>query len=93
MTRLIPPVIGTRVALVWVALILATLASWVLGTDHGGVGYEAASVLVVLVAFIKLRLVGLHFMELRDAPPALRGIFEGYCLVVCSLVLGMYLAG
>lgn len=89
----IPAVVGRRVALVWVVLVGATIVSWILGTDHGGAGHRTASLLVILVAFVKLRLVGLHFMELRDAPPALRGIFEGYCVVVCGLVLGLYLAG
>ncbi len=84
---------GLRVSLVWGVLVLATIVSWVFGSAHAGVGYRTASVLVIVVAFVKIRLVGLHFMELRDAPLALRGIFEGYCLVVGSLVLGMYLSG
>jgi hypothetical protein len=45
----------------------------------------------MLVAFIKVRFVGLYFMELRDAPHVLRGLFEGYCLVVCAMILGFYL--
>ena len=33
-----------------------------------------------------------YFMELREAPVALRLIFEGYCAVVFVTVLGRYLA-
>lgn len=39
----------------------------------------------------KIRLVGLYFMELREAPLALRGVFEGYCVVLLGLLTGMYL--
>jgi hypothetical protein len=78
----------------WFVLILATLTSWRLGTDHGlgsDEDHELASVAIFLVAFVKVRLVGLYFMELREAPLPLRGIFEGYCAVVCAAVIGMYL--
>jgi hypothetical protein len=33
----------------------------------------------------------LYFMELRETPAALRGLFEGYCIVVCTAVLGTFL--
>jgi heme/copper-type cytochrome/quinol oxidase subunit 4 len=82
----------SRITLVWFALIIATLISWRIGTDHHFAA-ELATTIVVVVAFVKVRFVGLYFMELRDAPAPLRLIFEGYCLVVCSVVLIIYLAG
>jgi hypothetical protein len=85
------PLLMTRTTAVWFLLILATLTSWRLGTDHGLGSHEAASVAIVVVAFVKVRLVGLYFMELREAPVVLRGLFEAYCLAVCTLVLAMYL--
>lgn len=84
--------IKSRVTLVWLGLIIATLISWTVATDHG-VSARLATVIVVLVAFIKVRFVGAYFMELREAPWPLRLIFEGYCIVVCSVVIIMYLAG
>jgi caa(3)-type oxidase subunit IV len=81
----------SRISLVWLVLIAATLASWKVGTDHG-VHAQLATTIVLLVAFIKVRLVGLYFMELREAPLPLRVIFEGYCLVVCTVLIIMYLA-
>lgn len=80
----------SRVSLVWLVLIAATLLSWKVGTDHG-VHAHLATTIVLLVAFVKVRLVGLYFMELRGAPLALRLIFEGYCLVVCTVLIIMYL--
>jgi hypothetical protein len=78
-----------RAGLSWLVLIAATLVSYALGADHG-----TGSVMVVLVlgiAAIKIRLVGLDFMELRSAPMPLRAAFEGYCLVLWGLLSGLYL--
>jgi caa(3)-type oxidase subunit IV len=81
----------SRISLIWLVLIAATLVSWKVGTDHG-VHAHLATVIVLLVAFIKVRLVGMYFMELREAPLPLRLIFEGYCVVVCTTLIIMYLA-
>jgi len=79
------------ISAVWGLLIVATLISWWLGTDHGVDDLQTASVLVLLVAFVKVRFVGLYFMELRHAPIALRLLFEIWCAVVCATVVVMYL--
>jgi heme/copper-type cytochrome/quinol oxidase subunit 4 len=76
---------------VWVVLVAATLLSFWLGTDHGLSSATARAVVILVVAFVKIRLVGLHFMELRAAPLALRALFEGYCVVVCLGLIGFYL--
>ena len=80
-----------RISIVWLFLIVATLVSWKVGTDHG-VHAHLATIIVLLVAFVKVRFVGMYFMELREAPIPLRGIFEGYCIVVCTTLIIMYLA-
>lgn len=80
-----------RVSAVWFVLIAATLLSFALGTGHGIDSHQAASVVIMLVAFLKMFLVGTYFMELREAPNALRGVFLGYCLLVFSVVTGMFL--
>ena len=46
-------------------------------------------VMPVSIAFIKVRFVGLYFMELREAPMLLRGLFETYCIAVCTLVISV----
>ncbi|MCW3014533.1 MAG: hypothetical protein JWO02_1625 [Solirubrobacterales bacterium] len=89
------PLLKNRASIAWLFLILATLLSWRLGTDHGlssDDDHRLVSSVIVLVAFVKIRLVGLYFMELRDSPLPLRLVFEGYCLVVCAAVLGTFLA-
>jgi caa(3)-type oxidase subunit IV len=81
----------TPATAVWVILITATGVSWALGTQHGMHDHRLASVIILLIAFIKVRLVGMYFMELRDAPNVLRGLFEAYCFVVCMLLLGVFI--
>lgn len=90
MTMLVP-LLRTPATGAWVVLILATVVSWTLGTQHGFNNYTLASVAILLIAFIKVRLVGLYFMELREAPTVLRGLFEAYCVVVCVVVVGTFL--
>jgi len=82
----------SRVTAIWLLLIAATVCSLLLGTDNLIHAAKLASVLVIVVAFLKVRFVGLYFMELRSAPIQLRLIFEGYCLVVCAGLVVMFLA-
>ncbi len=70
---------------------MATVVSWTLGTHDEFHNHTLASVTILLIAFIKVRLVGLYFMELRDAPTVLRGLFEAYCAVVCAVVVSVFL--
>lgn len=76
----------------WVfpALVLATLSTWLLGVE--GSASTPVGGVIVAIALIKVRLVGLHFMELRGAPAALRGVFEAYVAVTGTTLLVLYLA-
>ena len=47
---------------------------------------------ILVVAAVKVRLVGLYFMELRDAPPLLRGMFELYVVALLAGLVGFLLA-
>lgn len=86
--------VRTNASLVWLVLSTLTVVSWALGTNHGFGGHHApASLAIFTIAIFKARLVGLYFMELRDAPTALRGLFEGYCLVLFGLLTMMFLIG
>lgn len=48
---------------------------------------------VLLVAFLKVYLVGRYFMELKDAPKALHGTFAGWTIGMCTVLVAMYLFG
>ena len=82
----------TPASVAWLVLMALTCVSWALGTWHGSMGdHMPASLVIIAVATFKVRLVGLYFMELRDAPWLLRGIFEGYCIVLLGLLCSLYL--
>lgn len=76
-------------SLVWLALMLITLASWVLGTHHGLLADSAFFEMsaIMLLAFYKARLVILHFMEVAGAPNTLRLSCECWVLGSCALII------
>jgi len=78
-----------RSTVVWLALVIVTLVSWAVGVEHGigsGIG-----IFVLALAAVKIRFVGLDFMELRSAPLLLRGPFEAYCVILWLVLAGVYL--
>ncbi|MGQ0621621.1 MAG: cytochrome C oxidase subunit IV family protein [Panacagrimonas sp.] len=82
-------------SLVWLALSLATGLSWWLGTGHladeSATGLRQTALVVIGIAFFKVRLVIQHFMEVRHAPLALRLITDGWVVGVCCAVMAFYL--
>ncbi|BBY61839.1 cytochrome C oxidase subunit IV family protein [Mycolicibacterium helvum] len=81
--------VRNRAGVSWLILVAATLASFALGADHGTGSLVAVAVLAI--AAIKVRLVGLDFMELRHAPIPLRVAFEVYWVTLWALLSGLYL--
>ncbi len=83
----------TRATAVWAVLVALTTLSWTLGTAHGSGNsdHRLASVVILLVALFKARLVGLYFMNLRRAPTVLRILFEGWCIAVCAATISLFL--
>lgn len=89
-----PVLAAQRTTWVWALLILATVLSWELGHGLGfGSHHERATVAVVLIAYLKVRLVFLDFMELRTAPLALRLSVEAWAALVCGAVIAFYWSG
>lgn len=81
------------VTLVWLGLMLATGLSWSFRTVQYP-PYLTVQMLTVglfLVAMIKVRLVILYFMEVRNAPLILRVLLEGWVAIVGTGLIGMYL--
>jgi caa(3)-type oxidase subunit IV len=76
-----------RVTLVWAALLALTLASSIVGIEQGAGAASAAAVVLIGVALFKVRLIGIHFMDLRTAPSPLRQIFEGYVLALFMVLV------
>lgn len=72
----------------WAVLLIATLITWYLG-EVGAAG-TLAIVSMLVIAFIKGRLVILDFMELREAPLMWRMLLEGWLILVSTLILLAY---
>jgi hypothetical protein len=85
MDRALPTSLPAPLTKVWALLVTATFLTWSVG---GGGG-----VALLVIAFVKVRLVGLYFMELRTAPLRLRVLFEGWVVVTCCVLIGLYLSG
>ena len=81
-----------RQTLVWLVLVMATALTAVLGLEEHG-STKAVAVALIAIGVIKLRLVALHFMEVRRAPRPLRLIVEAYAVVVFAALTGIYLLG
>ncbi|KXB30999.1 cytochrome C oxidase subunit IV family protein [Dechloromonas denitrificans] len=72
----------------WLVLLIATAITWYLG-EVGAAG-TGAIIAMLLIAFVKGRLVILDFMELREAPLMWRLLLEGWLILVSSLILLAY---
>jgi heme/copper-type cytochrome/quinol oxidase subunit 4 len=78
------------VSIVWATLMLATCAStWLLSKNS--ITPEVATVTIMLIAAVKVRLVIRYFMEVRLAPLALRLVCDGWLLAVTALIVTIYL--
>lgn len=88
--------IFSKVSAVWLLLALLTGVTWYLAdgyasNDHSIYRYITMSLFVL--AFFKVRLVIMHFMEIATAPLALRALFETWVVVICCVVITFYLIG
>jgi hypothetical protein len=80
---------------VWLALCAITISAWWLAPGHGGGEVAVASapitVAVILLGFIKGRLIIRTFMEVRTAPRWLRVSTDAWLVVVWVSILAIYL--
>jgi hypothetical protein len=76
----------------WAILALATVASLVVGTDHGLHDRDAVAVALLVVAFAKVFVVGRHFMELHVAAVPLRRAFDAYVAIVGATLVALVVA-
>ena len=82
--------VNRAATLTWFALVGASIATWLL-LEGTGVSARTAVGLILLIAVIKVRMIVLHYMELKHAPLRWRLAFEIWPVVAASLVLGIWL--
>jgi hypothetical protein len=81
-----------RITLVWILLLALTFGSFTIGIEQGS-GFAAQAALIIIgIALFKVRLIGLHFMDLRTAIVPLRMMFEGYLIAVFTALAVVDLA-
>lgn len=82
--------------LVWVLLMGITGASWLLGASAAGDAshvrgvHFGAMIALLLLTLFKVRLVIMHFMEVRTAPWQLRALFDLWLVGVGVALLATY---
>ena len=86
--------LNTKVTYIWLLLAFLTSVSWALGD-----GYAAGennthvyiTVALLVLAFFKIRLIIMYFMEIQTAPVLMRALFEAWVVIVCSTLIFLYL--
>ncbi|WP_459958055.1 cytochrome C oxidase subunit IV family protein [Mycobacterium avium] len=75
----------------WTLLVAATFCSFGIFESAAANGRDVpiAGGLVIAIAFIKVRLIGLRFMELRSCPLWMRGAFELWVIAIGSVLIIM----
>lgn len=76
---------------VWIILMSITGLSWLLGANHGVFISDAfiESAFLIVLAFFKIRLIMLYFMEVRHGPMTLRLSCEAWILISCVGTLAL----
>ena len=81
----------TRLTWIWLLLVILTCVSWETVQEVAWIQERhVGGVLVILIAFFKVRLIVLDFMEVRHAPIALRIAAETWIVLCCAGVVGMF---
>jgi hypothetical protein len=76
-----------RLLLLWAVMAGITLLSFSSSLHEAYFGMRAQAAIVVVLAFIKARIVILDFMEVRGAPLPLRLVLEAWCVIVPTAII------
>jgi hypothetical protein len=81
----------------WLVLVAITLAYvWIDHVaDNGSVRTASVvvTVIAIVVALVKVRIIMREFMEVRHAPTLLRRVTDLWIMLMAAAMLGAYLAG
>ncbi|MGV6807574.1 MAG: cytochrome C oxidase subunit IV family protein [bacterium] len=81
----------TKETLVWALLVAMTLLSWYFSSGESQRVVNSSAVAILVIAFVKVRFVVMHFMEVGTAARPLRLMLEAWIALVLGLVLVFYL--
>jgi hypothetical protein len=94
-TMNIATLIKLPVTWVWLSLIALSGLTWLISANAlpSLVSTRGLSVAILSIAFVKVRIVIMHFMEVVNAPAPLRIAMEVWVLVVLAIALILYWLG
>ena len=81
--------IGLALLAFWLFSLFDVVTATVGLEQHGG--STAVGLLLLAIAAVKIRLVALHFMEVKDAPMPLRLLVEAYVVLTFVAMVVLYL--
>jgi hypothetical protein len=81
----------SKLVLLWILLVVITLLSW--ETASTAISHHVAATLVLILAFFKVRIIGLDFMELKTAPWPMRIGFDVWVVGVLTVLITLYWRG
>jgi hypothetical protein len=73
-----------RLTAVWLALMVITVLSWWMSEING---IQLGALLVVVLAFVKVRFVALEFMDLRLTSKRVRTVTESVLVLLCLVLV------
>jgi hypothetical protein len=76
---------------VWIILSAITVFSWWLAPGGHAVASVPITVAVVLLGFVKGRMIIRYFMEVRTAPRWLKATTDAWLIVLWAAILAIYL--
>jgi hypothetical protein len=86
------PLLKNRITIVWMGLLAATALSLMFGHGLWFSEPRQAGVAILIIAFIKVRLVILDFMEVRHAPRYLRRAAHAWIVTACAVLIALFLS-
>jgi len=81
------------ITIVWSLLFVGTAISWFIAPGEDYLSPLLPGIAIILIAFLKVRLILLYFMDLRVAPQPWRGLFEAWMISACTLIIVLYVMG
>ncbi|MEO0033652.1 MAG: hypothetical protein RIS94_3410 [Pseudomonadota bacterium] len=75
---------------VWIALVALTLLAYVFQLEGLAVAPRFVGTAVLITAFVKVRLIGLHYMELKRTVLPLRLAFEAWVVMLGGALITLF---
>ncbi len=76
-----------RYTLIWGLLILLTAITWSVSFYSGEIFNLKGQTVIILLAFVKIRLVLWNFMEVKSSPRLLRVFCDSWIILTCGVFL------